>query len=228
MTTKAELSARGRTNRRKGKDGQREFLRAFIYMLTGLAWDHQDQAIRYSSTQHHPDGFLDGSPVDSWHIETKKCNTWDLRAWIREAERDAGPDRSWFIAARLPGKLWRKTEEPERWFTILPGPMMDAFWTYQGRWYQQTVRGWRWDVLGAIQKQDQDLNQCVRLHEDGRVVRLWAILLDPSHGPLPKHRLRWGHYYLLPAQTWAYLVNRAKEETDGDTQETVGGVPGGA
>ena len=206
MTTKAELSARGRTNRRKGKDGQREFLRAFIYMLTGLAWDHPDQTIRYSSTQHHPDGFLDGSPVDSWHIETKKCNTWDLRAWIREAERDAGPDRSWFIAARLPGKLWRKMEEPERWFIILPGPMLDSVMTYQPRWYESVVQGWRWDVLGAIQKQDQDLNQCVRLHEDGRLVRLWGILLEPGRGQVPKDQLRWGHYYLLPAQTFAHLA----------------------
>lgn len=224
--TRRELSARGRYNRRKGKDGQREFLRAFIHMLTGLSWDHPDQTIRYSSTQHHPDGFLDGSPVDSWHIETKKCNRWELRAWIREAERDAGPDRSWFIAARLAGALWRvikPEDDAERWFIVLPGHMLDQFWTYEPRWYQGVESGKLWSIRDAIQRQDQNPGQCVKMHKDGRVVRLWAVLLEPeSQEHLdPKSQLRWGHYYLLPAQTWAYLVSRSKEWTDGDS----GGAP---
>lgn len=229
--TKAQFRAQGRHNRNKGKAGQREFLRLFIAWLTGLPHDHPDQAIRYSSTQHHPDGFLDGSPVDSWHIETKKCTHWKLRVWIREAERDAGPARPWFIAARLPGVWWchvpKEKREAVRWFIILPKAMLAKYLVGLPRWYELTLEGKVWRLRNAIIRQEMDCQQTVavlrsRDYQHVRVwtveddpVRLWSLELIPEDqtNVEPDEALRWGSYCLIPARTWAYLVDRLKERT---------------
>lgn len=220
--TKAQWRAQGRHNRNKGKDGQREFLRLFIAWLTGLPWDHPDQTIRYSSTQHHPDGFLDGSPVDSWHIETKKCNGWEPKGWIREAERDAGRSRPWFIAARLSGVWWchvpKEKREAVRWFVILPTAMLTRYLVGLPRWYELSVdgSGKAWRVRDAIIRQDRDTDQCVRVPDGGGdPIRLWSVELPrPDHHELddPADYLGWSSYSLIPARTWAYLVDRLKDD----------------
>lgn len=218
--TKAQFQAQGRHNRNKGKAGQREFLRLFIAWLTGLPHDHPDQTIRYSSTQHHPDGFLDGSPVDSWHIETKKCTHWKLREWIREAERDATLNRPWFIAARLPGIWWchvpKEKREAVRWFVILPTAMLVRFLVGFPRWYELTESGKHWRIRDAIRRQDIDMHQTVRLPDGGGdPIRLWSVELlrsEPHELDDPDGRLGWRSYSLIPARTWAYLVGRVKDD----------------
>jgi Holliday junction resolvase len=95
----------GRSQREKGKRGEREF--------ADLLQDHGFHARR--------DGRLDDDldhDADGYHFEVKRRETLALPAWSRQAEQDAG-DRVPVVAYRRNSEPWRCSLPADRLLRLL-------------------------------------------------------------------------------------------------------------
>ena len=107
MTLSTEERARiGRRNRNRGKTVQREYARYNCTIWHVLPETHAVW------TTHHPDNEYHDCPGEHCHVEVKAEKTWNLPAYIREAEQDAingskgsqtlGVGSHWWIGMKPP------------------------------------------------------------------------------------------------------------------------------
>lgn len=122
-----ENQARGRRNRRKGKDAQREYAR-----YNCALWN-VDPSSHALWDQSHPDNVYLECPGEGWFVEVKHEQDWEFPLYVRETERGAitwglqeVPDdqsrwwtREWWVAARRPTRKLRET-----WYVLT------GLWTF--------------------------------------------------------------------------------------------------
>ena len=82
MTTKNDNSARGRASREKGKRGEREIARIF----REAGWETARRTSQYCGKTGDAS---DVTGVPGLHIEVKRVEREQVRAWMAQAERDA-------------------------------------------------------------------------------------------------------------------------------------------
>jgi len=186
-----DYSRQGRINRNKGKDGQREFGRHFIELLSGLEWDHPDQTMSVVTTAAHPDDIFRGTPVDSFHIETKKWKKLRPRLWIAQAGEDAG-GAPWLIAFKRPGPIWRQLHN--EWYVLIPVEVYDHY----GEWLRRASR-----VFEKVEGPSWNLTRAIKSCEAYTWV-LWTIGLWDS-ATYPGRSL-----YVMPARLWARALKEGE------------------
>lgn len=103
---------------RRGKEGQRD-----LFRLLCAAWALDPGRDSGTYTQDHPDCRFAIGPAVGHHIEGKKWSIWRPRAWIRQAERDAGK-APWIIGFKRPGPRWRRFAS--EWYVLTPKTQLET------------------------------------------------------------------------------------------------------